>query len=89
MMAKKTGKPNDDFPAIEKTRNIAAIKYERFVICLNKAAIIEKEEKKEAPQVETFVSPEPFRSTIQASNDSTKRSTANKRMDQYQQQSCC
>jgi len=38
-MAKKTGKPNDDFPDIEKSQIVSKIKYVRFALCVNKQAI--------------------------------------------------
>ena len=38
-MAKKTGKPNDDFPDIEKAQIVSKIKYFRFALCVNKQAI--------------------------------------------------
>ena len=38
-MAKKSGKPNDDFPDIEKTQIVYKIKYFRFALCVNKQAI--------------------------------------------------
>lgn len=39
-MAKKTGKPNDDFPNIEKTQIVSKINYNRFALVVEKAAIV-------------------------------------------------
>ncbi|CDW78061.1 UNKNOWN [Stylonychia lemnae] len=39
-MAKKTGKPNDDFPNIEKSQIVSKINYHRFALCAEQAAII-------------------------------------------------
>eukprot|EP00347_Sterkiella_histriomuscorum_P018397 403345659 len=39
-MAKKTGKPNDDFPNIEKSQIVSKINYNRFALCVKQQAIV-------------------------------------------------
>mmetsp|Transcript_8546 Transcript_8546/g.7897 ORF Transcript_8546/g.7897 Transcript_8546/m.7897 type:complete len:81 (-) Transcript_8546:132-374(-) len=41
-MAKKSGKPNDDFPDIEKNQNVAKTNVHRFALTIEKAAIVDE-----------------------------------------------